>query len=159
MGDQIEILSKLMKYCAYQDRSESEVRGKISSLQCEDIYVEELIQQLKKEKFIDDERFAEQYVKGKLRQKGWGRMKLKSYLYQKGISSTISKKVLSAISEAEYVAVFRQNIEKWLRINRLEDNDLTKLYRFLESKGFERDMIFRKTSLVVKELNVGRGET
>lgn len=149
MSDQNEILGKIMRYCAYQDRSESEVRTKIASLKTSDENIEEIIQRLKREKFIDDPRFAENYVRGKLRLKGWGKLKLRNQLFLKGISSPIINQAINAISEEEYLTTFYDNIEKWCRTNPIEDQDLTKLYRFLESKGFERDLIFRHTKTYI----------
>lgn len=142
----------MMRFCAYQDRSEGEVRDKIASLKMENVDEEKIIQYLVDERFIDDQRFAENYVQSKLRLKGWGRLKLRSQLFQKGISSSIVSQVISTISENTYKDACRKHIEKWLRMNRIEDRDFTKIYRFLESKGFERDFIFRHCEAMVKEI-------
>lgn len=152
MAIQDEILSKAMRFCAYQDRSESEVRNKIATLNTGNIDIEEIVQRLKDEQFIDDIRFAESYVAGKLRQKGWGKLKLKNQLYQKGIAPSLIAQVITSIDDETYLNVFRQHIEKWLRLNEIEDRDLTKLYRFLEGKGFERAIIFQYSEAFVKEI-------
>lgn len=152
MAIQDEILSKAMRFCAYQDRSESEVRNKIATLNTGNIDIEEIVQRLKDEQFIDDIRFAESYVAGKLRQKGWGKLKLKNQLYQKGIAPSLIAQVITSIDDETYLNVLRQHIEKWLRLNEIEDRDLTKLYRFLESKGFERAIIFQYSEVFVKEI-------
>ena len=80
-----QIKAKLAKYCAYQERCTNEVLKKMEDLQLSEDLMIELIRWLTKENFIDDERYAKQYVRGKFHLKHWGRVKIKYELRKKGI--------------------------------------------------------------------------
>ncbi len=89
-------LSKLKKYCSYQERCHKEVLVKAKSL---GIYLEEeanlLLKELIQENFLNEERFVELYVKSKMNQKSWGSKKIKLSLQQKEISPYLITKYLS----------------------------------------------------------------
>jgi regulatory protein len=69
------IQGKIMKYCAYQDRSISEVIDKLYKLEVwkeeHDKYINYLIDNL----FLDEIRFTTSFVRGKFRIKHWGKQK------------------------------------------------------------------------------------
>ena len=66
-------LQKLQRYCAYQDRCHQEVRAKLLSLGVYGDEMEEIIVSLIEDKFLDEERFARSFARGKFRLKQWGR--------------------------------------------------------------------------------------
>ena len=69
--------SKAEHYCAYQERSQQEVRDKLYEWGQYPDVVENIISGLITGNFLNEERFAKAYAIGKFRQKGWGRMKIK----------------------------------------------------------------------------------
>ena len=136
-----EIIQKMQNFCAYQDRSEKEVRLKLYSFGQSENINEEIIQQLKNDKFIDDERFAENYVRSKFQSAQWGKIKIKTQLQLKGISSNIIKQYLDSIDEESYHETIKNVITKWSRTHLSDKDRKTKLYRFLLSRGFENEII------------------
>src|SRR6478735_4591510 len=70
-------LVKAQKYCAYQERSQQEVRDKLYTFGLHKNQVEELISRLISDGFLKEERFAIAYATGKFRSKKWGVIKIR----------------------------------------------------------------------------------
>jgi regulatory protein len=136
-----EIIQKMQNFCAYRDRSEKEARLKLCSFKQSESINEEIIQLLRNDKFIDDERFAENYIRSKFRSAQWGKIKIKMQLQLKGVNNQIIKQHLDSIDEESYLDTIKDLIAKWLRSHITDKDYKAKLYRFLLSKGFENDII------------------
>jgi len=94
--------SKALKFCAYQERSQQEMRDKIYSWGLHQREVESIISYLIEEGFLKEERFAIAYAGGKFRVKKWGKIKIKLALKNKKISEPLIKKALGEISDSDY---------------------------------------------------------
>ena len=138
-----EIIQKMQNFCIYRDRSEKEARLKLHSFGQSESTNEEIIQLLKNDKFIDDERFAENYVRSKAQSAQWGKAKIKAQLQLKGISNHIIKKYLENIDEENYHETIENVIAKWSRTHAPDKDCKAKLYRFLLSRGFENEVIMK----------------
>src|SRR6478735_1227030 len=99
-------LQKAKHYCAYQERSHSEVRDKLYSFKLHRNEVEQLLTQLIEEDYLNEERFAMVYAGGKFRIKSWGKEKIKYALKQKQVSEYCIRKALAAISAIDYKKTF-----------------------------------------------------
>ncbi|MEI8116252.1 MAG: regulatory protein RecX [Flavobacteriia bacterium] len=138
-----QIIFKLEAFCAYQERCTQEVRTKLERLGADESLSIEVIKYLKDHRFLDDKRFVEAYVQGKLRIKKWGRQKIKAALYQKRIDAKlIQEGIYAFISDDEYQQVIESLIERKKRELSTEKNPQIKkqkLMRFLLSRGFQYD--------------------
>jgi regulatory protein len=138
-----QIIFKLEAFCAYQERCTQEVRTKIERLCADESLVLEVIKHLKESRFLDDKRFVEAYVQGKLRIKKWGRQKIKAALFQKRVDAKlIQEGIYSFISDEEYQEVMVSLIERKNReLSTEKDPQIKKqkLMRFLLSRGFQYD--------------------
>jgi regulatory protein len=138
-----EALIKAAAYCAYQDRTQQEVRDKLYSYGLEPDDVEELIIRLSQEKMIDEERYAQAYVRGKYGLKKWGRRKIVQGLKAKGISDYCIKQGLKEIDFEVYEQNLQQLLEKKNSTEK-EKNPFArrqKLTFYLMSKGYESDLV------------------
>lgn len=132
-----EIISKIERYCAYQDRCTQDVLSKLKTLQVEGTAANEILEKLKEDGFIDDERFVQSFIRGKANVKHWGKIKIQLHLIQKGIDKNIINKYLDTIDENTYQDNLQIAIDKWQRSHgRIETENLPKLYRHLLSKGY-----------------------
>ena len=93
-----EILSKIERYCAYQDRCTQEVVTKLRSWKIEEQELRQVLQILKNDGFIDDERYVQSYIRGKINTKQWGMQKIRMGLLQKGISKNLIDKYIEDIN-------------------------------------------------------------
>jgi regulatory protein len=140
----IQPIDRIYKFCAYQDRSVFETRLKFRSLKIQEINEDQLIDRLIADKFLDDVRFAQHFVQGKMNAKGWGIAKIKQGLFQKGIPESIIKDVLKEIDETQYLDNLKREIQKWEKVNNLNTQKKPKLIRFLLSKGYSYDQIINE---------------
>ena len=133
-------VEKIRRFCEYQDRCEAEVRRKMAQLLVPAGERDSLMEQLKEERFVDDKRFAESFMRGKMNQKRWGRVKIRIELQQHGISASVISKVMSEMDETRYGENLRYLVEKWRREN--PDGERAKMVRHLMGKGYTADEIF-----------------
>tara|TARA_B100000900_G_scaffold239029_1_gene203118 strand:+ start:4489 stop:4956 length:468 start_codon:yes stop_codon:yes gene_type:complete len=139
-----EILNKMRKYCAFQERCVEDVKKKL------DLYVIsknkkiEIISSLTAEKYIDEKRFSSSYCQGKFKIKKWGKQKIKNELIKKKISRKNIEIAINSISMADYIKTLNDLID--YKIKYIKDEDLFnrngKLVRFLLQRGYEFDIIW-----------------
>lgn len=136
-------LEKMRKYCAYQERSHQQVRDKLydAGLHGED--VEEIITTLILENFLNEERFARSYARGKFRMNGWGRVKIVHGLKQHRVHPNGIRAAMTEIGEDEYRDALRTILQQKKRILK-EKHPLRRkaaLMRFAAQRGFEGDIV------------------
>ncbi|WP_374164458.1 regulatory protein RecX [Arcticibacter sp. MXS-1] len=137
-------LTKAESYCAYQERSQQEVRDKLYAFGLHSRDVEEIISNLIQNNFLNEERFATAYALGKFRMKQWGKLKIKAGLKSKRVSAALISKALKQIDQEEYYATLESVIRK-KEAGLKEKNALLKkqkLAQFVAGRGFESDLIF-----------------
>ena len=108
-----QVLDKMAKYCAYQERSVKEVTDKLKTFEISEKEREEIIHYLIDNKFVNDERFARAFVRGKINQSGWGVNKIRFHLIQKGVSKDIIDEALQSFD----VEAYRQRLIDILKVN------------------------------------------
>ncbi|QMU30810.1 regulatory protein RecX [Adhaeribacter radiodurans] len=138
-----EALLKAAAYCAYQERTQQEVRNKLYSYGLEFEEVEETIIRLCAEKLIDEERFAKAYVRGKYSLKRWGRRKIMLGLKAHHISDYCIRQGMKEIDPDTYWQNLLYLTEKKNRTEKEGNAALRKhkLTQFLLGKGYENDLI------------------
>jgi len=143
--DPQQALTRAQKYCAYQERSQQEVRDKLYSFGLHKKEVENIIAELITSGFLKEERFAIAFAGGKFRTKGWGKIKIRQALVQKRVSETLIRQVLKGIDEQDYMKELKKIIaEKSKKIN--EKNPLKKNYKVAQyaiSRGFEAELVWQ----------------
>ena len=140
--DEKVALAKAENYCAYQERSQQEVRDKLYEWGLWTSAVENIISTLVEENYLNEERFAKAYTRGKFNQKSWGKIKIKMGLQLKKVSPPLIKKALMTIDLDDYMDTLTRVIEK-------KDKTLTeknarkrqyKLQQYALSRGFETEL-------------------
>ena len=138
--------SKLEHYCSYQDRCHQEVAQKLYDLGIKSDEADTIIVHLIENNFLNEERFARSFARGKHRIKGWGKIRIVNELKQRQISAPNIKCALTEISEEEYQESFdKLSLRHWDTIQ--ESNSLKKKKKFCDyllRKGWESDLIYEK---------------
>lgn len=131
------------RYCAYQERSHSEVRRKLRQLKCPPDEAEEVMVQLIEMGFLNEERFARSYARGKFRQKSWGRHKIRQGLREKGIGEHLLEMALrEEISETDYRDTLRREMQKkWPTETPPGYEDRQKVRQHFIRRGFEWELV------------------
>jgi regulatory protein len=143
--------SRGAKYCAMQERSQQQLRDKLYDWGLYGDEVEEVISWLISEDFINEERFAQSYVRGHFNQKKWGRIKIKQGLEQKKISAYCIKVGMKEIDNEEYQNTINSLLEKkWKTLK--ESNQYIKkqkAVRYLLQKGYESDLVWESVKTLI----------
>ncbi len=143
---------KAERYCVYQDRCQFEVEGKLKELGMIPLAIDEIMIDLIQNDFVNEERFARSYARGKYRIKKWGRIKIKQGLKSKRISEYCIKKAWNEIDQEEYYSILLNLANnKWNLVGGENYVKYGKVKRFLWSKGFENDLITEVLSDLIKK--------
>lgn len=139
-----EIINKIFRYCAYQERCKQEIRTKLRELEADRDEVPEILAYLEEEGFLDEDRYARVFAGGKFRVKKWGKTKIRNELRKKGIEEAAIQAAFRAeIPHDDYLHTLRLQIEKKVETlsghTPLEQQE--KLNRFLRQKGYEWELI------------------
>lgn len=138
------IFNKLCHYCAYQERCHEEVRTKILSYKVYGNELEEIMDKLIEEDFLNEERFAIAYAGGKYRIKKWGRGKILNELKKRKISNYCIQKAMQQIDAEGYENTLNKlmlaSIKRYQTKNIFETK--SKVARYLISRGYESDLVW-----------------
>lgn len=133
-----DALEVLRKYCIYQDRCHSEVRTRLLKLKIYGDDLEDIIVDLIQDDFLNEERFAKAFVRGKYRMKSWGRYKIKRALKEKRVSDYCIRKGMEEIIEEEYLENLERLLQKRVEIRPSSNARMLsmELMKFAQSKGY-----------------------
>ena len=147
-----QVLDKMAKYCAYQERCVKDVRDKLKTFDIPEEEKSKILDYLLDNRFVNDERFAKSFVRGKVNQSGWGMNKIRFHLMQKGIDKELIDEALGQTDEE----VYRQRLIDILKTKSKTikaDSDFEKkrkLAAYAMQKGFEGNLVWE----VLKDLAI-----
>ena len=141
-----EIYAKMEYYCAYQERCYKEVEEKMYSFSSNQSEKDEILTYLIENNFINEERFAQSFVRGKHNYKFWGKNRIVNELKFRNISSRNIQTALKEIPETVYIENFHKLAEKnWESITAPKGPKKNKKFvDFLLRKGYETNLIYEK---------------
>jgi len=139
-----EALHKMAAYCSTRECCAHDVRKKISMMGLDVDAIERIVDRLVKERFLDDSRFANAFVKDKLKFNKWGRTKIGYELRNKGIEASVISRAIQSIDEDEYMSVLRNLLKAKKRTLNGKDERaaFNSVLRFAAGRGFESQEIF-----------------
>ena len=139
-----QVLDKMAKYCAYQERCVKEVRDKLKTFDIAEEDKTKILDYLLDNRFVNDERYAKAFVRGKVNQSGWGINKIRFHLMQKGIDKELIDEALGQTDEE----VYRQRLIDILKtksktVKAASDYEKKrKLAAYAMQKGFEGSLVW-----------------
>lgn len=138
-----EIKKKLEYYCAYQDRCHQEVEKKLRDYRLIPEAREMILIHLIQNNYLNEERFAQSFARGKFRIKKWGRKRIVQELKQRDITSYNIKSALKEIDEDDYINTLQEVAQSKLSQIKESNSYLKKqkLYQHLYRRGFESELI------------------
>ncbi len=151
-----EAIHKIEHYCAYQERCHEEVVQKLRSMKMDSDEIDTIMVHLISDNFLNEERFAQSFARGKHRIKHWGKIRIINELKAKKITQTLINIALKEISTEEYLFTFHTVADRnWESIS--ETNNQKKRKKFCDyllRKGFESNLVYEK----LKELETSKKE-
>ncbi len=147
-----EATRALEHFCAYQERCHKEVEKKLTDLRMIPEAQDKIILHLLQHNFLNEERFSKAFARGKFKVKKWGKIKIVNELKFKNISPYNIKTALKEIDTKEYYSTLLKTAKKKLQLIK-ETNSYkkkNKLYTYLQSKGFESNLISEAVNELLK---------
>ena len=148
----VEATKKLEHYCAYQERCHKEVILKLKSMNMIPEAIDAIVVHLLEHNFLNEERFAKTYARGKFRIKKWGKRRLTLELKKKDISKYNVNQALREIDNDEYIGVFNDLAEK--KANSIKESNSfkkkKKLVDYLLYRGWESHLVYDKANELIK---------
>lgn len=126
------------------DRSEQNIRQKISMAGYRGSFVDDAIDSLKEYGYIDDLRFARYYAESMRDTKGRSAFAISRSLYEKGISRDVIDTVMGELDIDEDAQILKALSSKGYNeenIRQIDDKERQKLISSLMRKGFSYDLI------------------
>ena len=144
--------NKAAVLCSQSEKCTSEIQEKLKLWGLNEADSQSVIDELKREKYIDDERFARAYVKDKFRFNRWGKQKIEFMLRAKKINQEILALAFEEIEDESYLDEIKRLLtEKAKSIKAKDQYDKhNKLMRFALGRGFESGKIYA----ALKELGI-----
>jgi len=133
----------LERYCIYQDRCHQEVLNKLYKMNMISEAQEVILLHLIQHKYLNEERFAKSFARGRFNQKKWGKIKIINQLKFKKISSINIQTALKEINEDDYLETLQNLASKKLAQVKATTvfEKRKKTTYFLQSKGYEIPLI------------------
>ena len=147
-----QVLDKMAKYCAYQERCVKDVKDKLKTFDIPQESKDEILDYLLDNRFVNDERFARSFVRGKLNQSGWGVNKIRFHLMQKGIDKDVIDEAFGQTDEEIYKQKLIDILKAKSKTVKAETDfeRKRKLAAFAMQKGFEGALVWE----VLKDLDI-----
>jgi regulatory protein len=138
-----EAQTRAAKFCVYQERHQEEVRRKLLTLQIKPSDIERIISFLIEHNYLNEQRFASAYARGKMRIKHWGKLKIKAKLKFLGLTDNCIKSALLEINYNEYYNVLSYELQHAIKKSKQDRSSMKILdaRHKLISKGFENNLI------------------
>ena len=141
-----EATKKLEGYCAYQDRCHKEVISKLRTMNMIPEAIDVVVGHLIKENYLNEERFARSFARGKFNIKKWGKNRIENELKYREISKYNIRLAMEEIDSKEYIKTFNALAKK--RLAEIREKDLQKrrkkLADYLLYRGWESGMVYEK---------------
>lgn len=141
--DPEDALRRAAALCSRQEQCSGDIRRKLHSWGVEPGEHDQILDRLRQENFLDDERFARMFVMDKFRFNRWGKVKIGHALRQKGISGVTAELALSQIGPEDCLEACMEVAGQKARS--IKDTDpyirRGKLFRYLSGRGFEPEII------------------
>ena len=136
--------SRAINYISGKLKTKYEVRLKLKEKDFTEDIIDEVINILEKEKYLNDRLYCEVFIEDKKQLNGYGKNKIKSLLIQKGISKSVFEDFLDEFEyEEEFDNALKMGIKKLNLLSNEEDvfKKKQKLINYLAYRGFSFDVI------------------
>lgn len=136
--------SRAINYISGKLKTKYEVRLKLKENGFAEDVIDEVLDILEKEEYLNDKVYCEIFIEDKKKLNGYGKNKIKSLLIQKGISKNIFEDFLNEFEyDEEFDNALKMGIKKLELLLNEEDNfkKKQKIINYLTYRGFDFDVI------------------
>ena len=150
-----QALASLQRLCARAEKSSGDALRLMTTWKVEKSKQHEILQQLLRDKFIDDERYAEAFIREKTSLSTWGEYKIRTALRRKGIAEEIINSKLNLLDNSFNIERLTLRLQRKARGIKYDTTYQlkTKLLRYGLSLGFQMDQVMSSVEQVMKNIN------
>lgn len=139
-----KVQNSAFRYLANRSHSEKELKLKLKNKGFAENLIDEVLEELKAAKFIDDEQFALSFSRSRINSKQMGARLLRQELWQKGIEKEIVDKTVKLIyqdfpEEKLAASLVEKRKTKYKNLDAFEQKK--KLHDFLIRRGFNWEIV------------------
>lgn len=148
-----EFLLKAQQLCSAREYCESDIRAKLVSWGADEDGVGKILSDLKKEQFIDEERYAGAFARDRFKYQKWGKVKITAHMKLKHIPSAIISAGIATIDETEYLEALREILathHKNIKAKNIYDLK-GRLIRHALAKGYESNLVYKMVNEIAGE--------
>lgn len=140
-----QALKRMADYCSRAERCSYDIRRKLTALELEDYDINNIIERLKKERFLDELRFCHSFINDKIRFNKWGETKIRFELRKRNIPESVYNPILKELSERQFEGQLKQILASKNKTvkGKTEYEKRNKLIRFGLGRGFSLEMVLR----------------
>lgn len=156
----LKVKRKILQFAQYRLRTEYEVRQRLRKHECSVEEIQILVDWLYKFDYLNDMRFAEAFIRERMRLRPSGEGALRQELRAKGLDGYTIDDALQQFgpSQAELAQKCREAAEKKLRSinNKPLDKQQRSLRDFLSRRGFAYEIVKQTVAELVPKENSGQ---
>ena len=136
-----EALSRAQNICSRQEKCTADIIKKLTDWEVHEEDINKILEQLRKDKYLDDTRYVCSFVNDKFGISKWGKVKIRYHLIQKGINEDIIKNALDEIDTDKYSDVLKDILLKKAKQikTKSKKEKHQKLMTFAYQRGFSFD--------------------
>ena len=142
-------MKRAASFCAESERNVAEVERKLRKWGVDDDDIDSIIDRLKSDDFLNEERYCRAYINDRFRLNHWGKVKIRYELGKRDVDRQYIDAALANIDDDEYIEVLKEVVEAKRRT--LKDTNTysasAKILRYALTRGFESDIV----SKVIKD--------
>jgi len=137
-----QALKKLQQICSRQEKCTSDVIVLLKKWGIRQEEHQKILERLMTERFIDEVRYAEAFVRDKIRFDHWGTKKIRYFLRHKGIDKTVCDKAIGSFDRDEYRSLIGKELAKKRKALKGSSREIwAKLARYGSSRGYEMEIM------------------
>ena len=150
-----QALASLMRLCARAERSSGDAMRLMATWLVPEADRQGVLQRLIKDRFIDDSRYAEAFVREKSNLSAWGEYKIRTALRCKGIADEIINSALQQMPAEQNLERLTERLKRKIRTIKYDTTYQlkTKLIRHALSLGFTMDDVLKCVEEVMRDIN------
>ena len=150
-----QALASLMRLCARAERSSGDAMRLMATWMVPEGDRQRVLQRLIKDRFIDDSRYAEAFVREKSNLSAWGEYKIRATLHRKGIADEIINSALQLMPTELNIERLTERLKRKMRTIKYDTTYQlkTKLIRHALSLGFTMDDVLKCVEEVMRDIN------
>ena len=138
--------NKAFNLLSYRERTIKEIEDRLRKKNFDEKVIKEVVDYLLENDYLNEERFAEMWIRSRKKHHPRGRKLIYKELKKKGVNQKIINTALDQyLSNQEELEMAKYLMDKWLRRRTEEDSSSYKLKNYLANKGFSYDLVYKVT--------------